>query len=51
MEFVAPDAATGGIFGISVGISGSVVVVGAMGDDENSVSSGSNMYLIYLDYW
>ncbi|NNF07009.1 MAG: T9SS type A sorting domain-containing protein, partial [Candidatus Eisenbacteria bacterium] len=40
-KLTASDAAAGDFFGISVGISGNVAIVGAWFDDDNGVDSGS----------
>ena len=40
-KLTASDAVAGAIFGYSVSISGDLVVVGASGNDDNGISSGS----------
>ncbi len=45
---VAPDGAAGDLFGISVAMLGATAVVGAIGDDDDGVSSGS-VYVVEDD--
>jgi len=47
-KLTAPDGAGGDNFGLAVAVSGSSVVVGAPGDDDNGVSSGS-AYLFHTN--
>jgi len=47
-KLTAPDGAGGDNFGLAVAVSGSSVVVGAPGDDDNGVSSGSS-YLFHTN--
>jgi len=46
-KLLASDGATGDFFGISVSISGDVALVGAFGDDDSGLGSGSAYFYRY----
>ena len=45
-KITTPDRTTEDMFGHSVGVSGNVILIGALGDDDNGEDSGSVNALI-----